>query len=251
MRALPYENYIFDLYGTLVDIHTDEDKPEAWAALARFYSYYGAVYTPDELQAAYNRLTQERTASCRGLRRDSHEAFPEIEIEEVFLALFTEKGANVSKDLAVHAGQFFRAMTTEYLRLYDGTLDMLRMLRERGAKLYLLSNAQAIFTAYEMRALGLDKVFDAVYLSSSCGCKKPDLRFFELPLKEHHLDPARSIMTGNDAACDIAGAKAAGLATLYVRSNISPKEPLPDADFVMPAMDMVRMGALLSGEAQP
>lgn len=246
MCALPYENYIFDLYGTLVDIHTDEDNPAVWAALARFYSYYGAIYTPEELQEAYRRLTEERTAGCRGLRRDSHEAFPEIEIEEVFLALFTQKGANADLALAVHAGQFFRAMTTEYLRLYDGTLEMLQMLRRKGARLYLLSNAQAIFTAYEMRALGLDKVFDAVYLSSSCGCKKPDLRFFNLLLEEHHLDPARSIMTGNDAACDIAGAKAAGLATLYVHSNISPREPLPDADFVMAEMDMKKMGELLS-----
>lgn len=246
MCALPYENYIFDLYGTLVDIHTDEDNPAAWAALARFYSYYGAIYTPEELQEAYRRLTEERTAGCRGLRRDSHEAFPEIEIEEVFLALFTQKGADADLTLAVHAGQFFRAMTTEYLRLYDGTLEMLQMLRRKGARLYLLSNAQAIFTAYEMRALGLDKVFDAVYLSSSCGCKKPDLRFFNLLLEEHHLDPARSIMTGNDAACDIAGAKAAGLATLYVHSNISPREPLPDADFVMAEMDMKKMGELLS-----
>lgn len=246
MCALPYENYIFDLYGTLVDIHTDEDNPAAWATLARFYSYYEAIYTPEELQEAYRRLTEERTAGCRGLRRDSHEAFPEIEIEEVFLALFTQKGADADLTLAVHAGQFFRAMTTEYLRLYDGTLEMLQMLRRKGARLYLLSNAQAIFTAYEMRALGLDKVFDAVYLSSSCGCKKPDLRFFNLLLEEHHLDPARSIMTGNDAACDIAGAKAAGLATLYVHSNISPREPLPDADFVMAEMDMKKMGELLS-----
>ena len=230
MCALPYENYIFDLYGTLVDIHTDEDNPAAWAALARFYSYYGAIYTPEELQEAYRRLTEERTAGCRGLRRDSHEAFPEIEIEEVFLALFTQKGADADLTLAIHAGQFFRAMTTEYLRLYDGTLEMLQMLRRKGA----------------MRALGLDKVFDAVYLSSSCGCKKPDLRFFNLLLEEHHLDPARSIMTGNDAACDIAGAKAAGLATLYVHSNISPREPLPDADFVMAEMDMKKMGELLS-----
>ena len=62
MGKLPYENYIFDLYGTLVDIHTEEDRPEAWAALARFYSYYGADYAPRELQQAFRRMTAERTA---------------------------------------------------------------------------------------------------------------------------------------------------------------------------------------------
>ncbi len=32
-----YRNCIFDLYGTLVDIHTDEVKPELWEKLALFY----------------------------------------------------------------------------------------------------------------------------------------------------------------------------------------------------------------------
>ena len=33
---MKYENYIFDLYGTLVDIHTDEEKTELWEKLAQF-----------------------------------------------------------------------------------------------------------------------------------------------------------------------------------------------------------------------
>ena len=44
---MKYENYIFDLYGTLVDIHTDEEKTELWEKLAQFYGYYGAVYTAE------------------------------------------------------------------------------------------------------------------------------------------------------------------------------------------------------------
>ena len=31
-----YETCIFDLYGTLVDIHTDEKKEELWEKLALF-----------------------------------------------------------------------------------------------------------------------------------------------------------------------------------------------------------------------
>ena len=49
---MKYENYIFDLYGTLVDIHTDEEKTELWEKLAQFYGYYGAVYTAEELKNA-------------------------------------------------------------------------------------------------------------------------------------------------------------------------------------------------------
>lgn len=104
MGKLPYENYIFDLYGTLVDIHTEEDRPEAWAALARFYSYYGADYAPRELQQAFRRMTAERTAGREAPRRESHEACPEIEIEEVFLALFRQKGAAAGRLHAARHG---------------------------------------------------------------------------------------------------------------------------------------------------
>ena len=249
MCALPYQNYIFDLYGTLADIHTDEDRPGLWAALARFYSYYGAAYTPEGLRAAYRAQVARRTAGMTSLSRDSHEACPEIELTGVFLDLFRDKGAAADEALAVHAGQFFRALSTEWLRLYPGTLELLALLRRRGGRLWLLSNAQAIFTTCELRALGLDGAFDGVYLSSDCGCKKPDPRFFRLLLEGRGLDPAASIMVGNDPVCDVAGGKGAGLSTLYIHSNLSPDGPLPAADFVLPAMDMDRVAAILTGAA--
>ena len=48
-----YQNYLFDLYGTLVDIHTDEEKEELWERLSMFYGYYGAAYKPAELKKKY------------------------------------------------------------------------------------------------------------------------------------------------------------------------------------------------------
>ena len=70
-----YETCIFDLYGTLVDIRTDEEKEELWERLALFYAYYGARYSPDELRCSYKRLAGEMTAGHEALRRDSHESF--------------------------------------------------------------------------------------------------------------------------------------------------------------------------------
>ena len=45
-----YDNYIFDLYGTLVDIHTEENDPLVWKKLALFYGYYDADYSSEELK---------------------------------------------------------------------------------------------------------------------------------------------------------------------------------------------------------
>ena len=32
-----YQNYIFDLYGTLVDIHTNEKKAYLWKKMSLFF----------------------------------------------------------------------------------------------------------------------------------------------------------------------------------------------------------------------
>lgn len=215
-----YDTCIFDLYGTLVDIRTDENKKELWEKLSLFYAFYGAAYTPEELACSYKRLTGEMTAGHEALRRDFHEAFPEIRIEKVFRALFEEKGIVPDEPLVRHAGQFFRILSMDFIRLYDGTEEMLSAVKESGRKIYLLSNAQRIFTEYEMNALGITKYFDGIFISSDEGCKKPDLKFFRKLIDTCGIDPERAVMVGNDGICDIEGAKRAGLATVYVHSDI-------------------------------
>ncbi len=240
-----YDTCIFDLYGTLVDIRTDENKEELWEKLSLFYAFYGAFYTPEELARSYKRLTGEMTAGHEALRRDSHEAFPEIRIEEVFRALFEEKGIAPDEPLVRHAGQFFRILSMEFIRLYDGTEEMLSAVKESGRKIYLLSNAQRIFTEYEMNALGITKYFDGIFISSDEGCKKPDLKFFRKLIDTCGIAPERAVMVGNDGICDIEGAKRAGLGTVYVHSDISPAEDAPDADYVLPQMDMEQIRKIL------
>lgn len=240
-----YDTCIFDLYGTLVDIRTDEKKKELWDRLALFYAFYGADYTPCELHHAYDCLTAEMSAGKGGIRKDAHEAYPEIRIEDVFLALFQQKGVNADEMLAKYAGQFFRILSMEHLKLYEGTEEMLSALRNAGKKIYLLSNAQKIFTEYEMNALGITPYFDGIFISSEHECKKPDTRFFEKLIHAYDIDRNKAVMIGNDGVCDIAGAKKAGLATVYVRTEISPKEELPGADHVLKEMDMKRLTELL------
>ena len=47
---LNYENYIFDLYGTLIDIHTEEGEKKLWKALAKHYRKHGAFYFAGRIQ---------------------------------------------------------------------------------------------------------------------------------------------------------------------------------------------------------
>ena len=42
---MKYKNLIFDLYGTLVDIHTETEGEMLWEKTALYFSFYGAHYS--------------------------------------------------------------------------------------------------------------------------------------------------------------------------------------------------------------
>ena len=199
-----YKDLIFDLYGTLVDIHTEENDL-VWEKTALYFGYYGAHYAPEELKAAFEEQIRLRQAKAG----QSYECFPDIPFEEVM----------------------FRISSTEYIRLYPHVLEALAALREKGHRLWLLSNAQRVFTEYELRHLGLLDAFDAVYISSTFGYRKPDRRFFEALIREQGLDIENCLMIGNDRETDIAGAKGAGLATLYMHTGLTPPDQSPALPF--------------------
>ena len=215
-----YQNYIFDLYGTLVDINTDESKPYLWKKTAELYAYYGAYYTPKEFRAGYLRLCGEHT---QRLREKNGAQYPEIQLEYVFDDLFREKGVEVPMEIIRVIGQTFRVISTKFLCLYDGVIDLLDSIHAAGKKVYLLSNAQEMFTKHEMIALGIYDKFDGIVFSSDEGLCKPEEKFFRTVVERYGLDITQSIMIGNDANTDILGANIIGMDSLYIHSDISPR----------------------------
>jgi len=217
---MKYTDLIFDLYGTLVDIHTEENA-FVWEHTALYFGFYGAHYTGTELERSFHAAMQERESAAG----QSYECFPDIPFEQVMAELFREKGVEEHADtLGIHAAQLFRILSIDYLKLYPGVLEALAYLRAKGHRLWLLSNAQRVFTAYELRCLGLGEQLDGIYLSSDYLCRKPDLRFYRVLLEEQKLDAQNCLMIGNDRNTDIAGARAAGLATLYMHTNLTPPD---------------------------
>lgn len=218
-----YTDLIFDLYGTLVDIHTEETR-EVWEKTALYFGYFGARYTAEELQEAFEAEIRRRKASAG----QSYECFPDIPFHEVMTDLFRAKGVQTDADvLGVNAAQLFRICSTEYIRLYPNVLTALAALRQKGYRLWLLSNAQEVFTKFELNHLGLHDAFDGIYISSVFGYRKPDMRFFRALIKEQSLNPETCLMIGNDRQTDIAGAKASGIATFYMHTALTPSDQSP------------------------
>lgn len=224
------QNYIFDLYGTLVDIRTDEERPSFWKHLALLFALQGAEYAPGELKTAYrsaveaqiDRRAQELTAIPR--------EYIEPDILPAFESLYALKGVAASTETVRAMALSFRMLSMGYIRAYPGALRVLDTLRARGKGVYLLSNAQAAFTVPELNMLGLMSRFHGVVLSSDVGIQKPDRALFEHMLSQYHLSPETCVMVGNDACADMGGAAAVGIAGRYIHTGISPdrQDPLPE-----------------------
>ena len=225
-----FESWFFDLYGTLVDIRTDERKRSLWRGTAAFYSLCGAAYAPAELKARYLALCAEETAALAARYPALGEEGVEIELRSVFRRLFEEKGAAVSDERLADTARLFRALSYRRApRPMKGARRTLDELRRRGAKLYLLSNAQSCFTVPELQLLGLADAFDGIFLSSDFGCRKPSPAFFRAALERAGVLPEEALMVGNDPLADIRGAETVGMTSRYIHSPQSPPRgaPLP------------------------
>ena len=215
-----YKNYLFDLYGTLIDINTDERQKELWEKLSILYRYKGADYTADEIMTEYVSLVDEEKKLVR--KRHPEYTYIDIKIEKVFKKLFIQKGVRATKSEIAGICTAFRCYSTVYIKLYDGVTDLLDTLKSKGKGIYLLSNAQRGFTVNELNMFGLTKYFDAIVISSDEECSKPDRHLFDIIIERYNLDRKRTIMVGNDYLSDIQGAKEAGLESLYIQQSISP-----------------------------
>ena len=222
---MKYQNYIFDLYGTLVDIHTDEGKNAHWKKIAVYFSAQGAAYNGKELKERYRALIEEEETK---LWRKLKKKYPgitvkevEINLDRVFVKLYKEKGVKANKQLIKDSMIAFRAITMEKLRLFPGTVELLCGLREAGKKVYLLSNAQTSFTYPEMKALGIADYFDDIFFSSDLEVKKPSTKFYEALFEKHGLKKEDSVMVGNDRFADVQGALDFGIEAIYLHTEQS------------------------------
>lgn len=233
-----YKNIVFDLYGTLVDIHTDEFKQEFWKKIAAYYGEHGACYEPEALSVRYGELIAEQAATMP--------EGAEVDLGQVFADLYAEKNATIFRDaleesgcvkwtelsentqkLIVDTAASFRRFSMEKLRLFDGVIEMMDGLKATGKKIYLLSNAQALFTRAELQMTGLEGYFDGILLSSDAGYKKPSREFYGLLKERFGALPEESLMVGNDDIADCHGAAGIGMDSLYIYTEQSPKRKIP------------------------
>ncbi|WAC08541.1 MAG: HAD family hydrolase [Thermodesulfobacteriota bacterium] len=205
---------LFDLYGTLIDIETDESMEEIYRGIAHYLTYQGIYLHRWEVRDRYYQIMKQQK-EIRG------EEYPEIDVEAIWNTFLRQQGikaAPTRRKLSTILAQIYRGISRKRLQLYPDVKKVLDELRSAYC-MALISDAQPGYALPEIKAVGLAGYFDPIIISAHYGFRKPDRRLIEKALENMKLMPAEVICVGNDMYRDIFGASRLGIKTIFFDSN--------------------------------
>jgi putative hydrolase of the HAD superfamily len=206
---LGIKGIIFDLYNTLIDIHTDEESINTYEAVSKWLIYQGVRIPAEDLKNDYRRMAKEGMEA----RWEKH---PEIRVEDIFGRICKSHALKDIDEvrLGVETARAFRAGSLRRLQLFPQSLQLLQELKSYPK--VIVSNGQRSFSEQEMRYFGLYEQFTHVIFSSDFGHKKPDPRIFLEAAKLMGREPEELMCIGDSFENDIAASSRLGMKAMHI-----------------------------------
>ncbi|MDN7012588.1 HAD family hydrolase [Methanoculleus sp. FWC-SCC3] len=200
---------LFDCYGTLIDVLTDEHDIETYRCLSRWLIYQGVRIAPGDLRDLYTCRVRE------GLEQTG-EPHPEVRVEEVFAGICAEHAVWEidTARLGAESARAFRAASLRRLGVIRKSKKLLDLFS--ATKTGVVSNGQRVFSEQEMRMLGLYGRLGFVIFSSDLGYQKPDARIYAAALGRMRLPTPEVLFIGDNAENDIDAPRKIGMQALHV-----------------------------------
>ena len=137
------------------------------------------------------------------------------------IKMFMRCGLTREEAESIYPGVREYLVAPENNPLYSSTKQVLKTLKDRGYKHYLISNNYPEVDVV-MEKLGLSEYFEAQIISGQIGFDKPRREIFEHALKLAG-NPTERYMIGDNITDDIHGSKACGFNTIFIdlRGNVA------------------------------
>lgn len=135
---------------------------------------------------------------------------------EVFSRALSLQGAETPSDAAAFLSSEFAATRRARQRLMPGARELLAELSARRG-IALLTNGAPDLQREKIAASGLEPFFRAIAVSGEHGIGKPKPEIFHLLIGQLGVSPSEAIMVGNSLERDIAGARNAGIRSVWIR----------------------------------
>jgi putative hydrolase of the HAD superfamily len=215
---------LFDVNGTLVDIHTDDGGDEVFRAAGHYLAYQGIDLRRGELRDLY--FTIMKAQRCVSPER--HPEFDAVGIWRVIVERYASDytralPAAKREQLPLFLAELTRGVARRRLQPYPNVREVLERLREEFA-LAVVTDAQSAWARAELHQVGLSDLFDPIVVSGDHGFRKPDPRLFAIALDALGVAPQQAVYVGNDMYRDIHGARQVGMGTVMFASDQGDKE---------------------------
>ena len=202
---------LLDMDDTI--IVDDPVSEKSWRTVCRRFAPRIGIDDPDALYAAikassrdfwrdYNNHRQGRL-DLRSARRD------------VVVRAFAGLGLKADST-AVELADAFSVEKDRAIAPLPGALETLQLFKERGLPLALITNGASDIQREKIRRFDLARFFDTILIEGEFGVGKPDERVFRAALDRLNVPASHAWMVGDDLDRDIAGAKNAGVRSIWV-----------------------------------
>jgi len=145
---------------------------------------------------------------------------------------------------------FYRPIGQETNR-YPETLRVLQTLRDAGIRMAIISNAPwdvpGRLLRADMQRWEIERFFDAFVISGDVPWRKPNPEFMWAAARELGVEAEECLVVGDSLNADIAGAKAAGMRSVWVnRDGLPVPAGEPEGDWT--TADLVGVLDVVSGD---
>jgi putative hydrolase of the HAD superfamily len=110
----------------------------------------------------------------------------------------------------------FRDLRTERIVVFEGAIETLTWLADRGVRLALVTNGTAAEQRAKLERFALARHFEHIAIEGEAGVGKPDVRAYELALGALTCDAGDCWMVGDNLEWDVAAPQAVGMRAVWV-----------------------------------
>ena len=198
-----YKYILWDVDGTVLDFLASESY-----AIRFLFKKYNIGECSDDMLKMYSAINVKY---WQKLERG------ELTKEEILIGRFREFFDIIGVDTSIAEGfnRDYQVTLGDHIEFVEGAKEVL--LSQKGKyTIAAVTNGTKIAQEKKLRLSGLDRIFDAVFISENIGVEKPNIEFFDYVFEKLGIaDKKEVLLIGDSLTSDMKGGFIAGIDTCW------------------------------------
>lgn len=198
-----YKYLLWDIDGTVLNFHASEAY-----AIRKLFMEYNLCACTDEMLRKYSKINEKY---WKMVERN------ELSKSEILVGRFREffAGIGVDESIAKEFNEKYQVVLGDYVEFVDKAEEILFYQKGRYI-LAAVTNGTRVAQERRLRLSGLDKVFDAIFISEVVGFEKPSKAYFDYVFENLGITNKKEVLIiGDSLTSDMMGGSLAEIDTCW------------------------------------